>query len=98
MEATQKLSSPVDGPTHHLFLSCCNYYDCFVPCYAYICAPFTDLLHTGTPWVWGPTKQCAFDQLKQAFCSSPILVVPNMCANFVIKTVASEYYISGVLF
>ena len=94
--AIQKLNAPVDAATLHLFLGCCNYYDHFVPCYAHICAPLTDLLCTATPWVWGATQQRAFDQLKQALCSTPVLVLPNMHADFVIETDASDYCIGGV--
>ena len=36
------------------FLGCCNYYECFVPRCAHISAPLTDLLCTGTEWLWGP--------------------------------------------
>ena len=94
--AIQKLHAPMDAATLRLFLGFCNYYDFFVSSYACICAPLTDLLCTATPWVWGPTQQRAFDQLKQALCSVPVLVLPNMRTDFVIETDASDYCIGGV--
>ena len=95
--AIKKPNAPVDSATLRSFLGYCNYYDYFIPCYAHICAPLTDLLHTATPWVWGPTQQHAFYQLKQVLCSMPVLVLPSMHTDFVIETNASDYCISGVL-
>ena len=85
----------MDAPILHSFLGSYNYYDHFLPHYAHICTPLTDLLCTGTPWVWGPTQQYAFDQLKQALYSAPVLVLLNMHADFVIETNASDYCICG---
>ena len=92
----QKHHAPVDATTLFSFLGCCSYYDRFVPSYAHMCAPLTDFFGTATPWVWGATQQRAFDQLKQALCSVPVLVLPNMHADFVIETHAIDYCIDGV--
>ena len=54
VEAIAKLSAPTDVPTLRSFLGCCNYYKRFVPRYAHISAPLTDLLCTSAEWLWGP--------------------------------------------
>ena len=54
VEAIAKLSAPTDVHTLRSFLGCCNYYEHFVPRYAHISAPLTDLLYTGAEWLWGP--------------------------------------------
>ena len=35
------------------FLGLCAFYQRFIPDYATIATPLTDLLHKNTPWVWG---------------------------------------------
>ena len=97
VEAIAKLSAPMNIPTLRSFLGCCNYYERFVPRYAHISASLTDLLCTGAGWLWGPAWQAAFDKLKQALCSAPVLILPNMHGDFVVETDASDYCIGGVL-
>ena len=53
VEAIAKLSAPTDVHTLCSILGCCNYYKCFIPRYAHISAPLTDLLCTGAEWLWG---------------------------------------------
>ena len=47
VEDIAKLFAPTDVHTLCLFLGFCNYYEHFVPRYAHISAPLTDLLYTG---------------------------------------------------
>ena len=61
VEAIGKLSAPTGVYTLRLFLSCCHYYEYFIPRYANISAPLTDLLCTGAEWLWGLAQQAAFD-------------------------------------
>ena len=44
VEAIAKLSAPTDFHTLHSFLGCCNYYERFIPRYAHISTPLTDML------------------------------------------------------
>ena len=97
VEAIAKFSAPTAVPTLRSFLGFCNYYEHFVPRYAHISAPLTDLLCTGAEWLWGPAYQAAFDQLKHALSSAPVLVLPNMHGDFVVETNASDYCIGRVL-
>ena len=53
VEAIAKLSAPTDIPTLRSFLGCYNYYERFVPRYAHISAPLTNLLCAGADWLWG---------------------------------------------
>ena len=47
VEAIVKLSAPIDIHILRLFLGYCNYYERFIPRYAHISTPLTDLLRTG---------------------------------------------------
>ena len=54
VEAIAKLAAPTDVSKLCSFLGCCNFYERFVPSYARLAAPLTDLLGDKVPWVWGP--------------------------------------------
>ena len=49
------------------------------------------------PWTWGPSQQKAFDTLKEALMSPPILVYPDYDEPFVLHTDASGDGLGAVL-
>ena len=62
-----------------------------------IAAPLTDLLGSKVQWAWGAAEQVAFDTLKQALCTAPVLLMPDLQGDFVVDTDASQYSIGGVM-
>ena len=90
VEAIAKLSPPADVSQLRSFLGCCNFYKRFVKHYAEIAAPLTDLLGSKVQWVWGAAEQTAFDTLKQALCTAPVLLMPDLQGDFVVDTDASQ--------
>lgn len=97
VEAIAKLSPPVDVSQLRSFLGCCNFYERFIQHYAEIAAPLTDLLASKASWVWGSAEQAAFDSLKSALCTAPVLLMPDLRGDFVIDTDASQRSIGGVI-
>ena len=84
------------------FLGLANYYRRFVKNYSKIAAPLTALLSAGTPKVWLPTTwtddhTAAFQALKDALVSAPVLQAPDFSKPFTVKTDASDYAIGAVL-
>lgn len=73
-----------------------GYYRKFIRSYAVISKPLTDLLKKGT-FHWIHTSQEAFNKLKEAMSSSPLLDVPDFSEKFVVETDASQYDIGAVL-
>jgi len=49
------------------------------------------------PFVWGPEQQAAFDLLKKAFTSSPILRHFDYDREIIVETDALDYILAGIL-
>jgi transposase InsO family protein len=79
------------------FLGTCSYYRRFIPHFADIAAPLHKLTCKGVGFVW--TEECtsAFNRLKQALVSPPILAYPSPDGNYILDTDASNFAISGIL-
>lgn len=79
------------------FLGLANYYRKFIAGYSKKAASLTDLLKKDAKWVW--SKQCeeAFQNLKNAIASEPILKLPDFELPFEVHTDASDKAIGGVL-
>ena len=75
VETIAKLAPPADNSQLRRFLGCCDFYEHFVKHHAEIAAPLTDLLSSTVQWVWGAAEQTAFDTLKQALCTAPVLLM-----------------------
>lgn len=80
-----------------LFLGMCNYYRKFVKNYSKITTPLNNLLRKDVTFKWTSQCQNAFDSLKKALLSSPILSYPDMNKNFILTCDASSSAIGFVL-
>ncbi|XP_019105463.2 uncharacterized mitochondrial protein AtMg00860-like [Beta vulgaris subsp. vulgaris] len=78
------------------FLGFVGYYRKFVKGFALMSKPLTDLLKKGA-WGWHDEAQQAFEQLKTALNSAPVLAILNFTQPFVVETDASKLGIDAVL-
>ena len=81
------------------FLGLTRYYRKFMPAYATIAAPLTELLKKGKPEhiAWSAACDEAFVTLKECLTKTPILRVPDPQQRFIIQTDASDVGIRAVL-
>jgi hypothetical protein len=79
------------------FLGLGRYYRKFVRHFGVISQPLTKLFKKGVFFVWTQDHQLAFEGLKQALISAPVLALPNFDRPFIIETYACDVGIEAVL-
>ena len=96
-----KVQAMVDWPKPQFaravrgFLGLEGYYRKFVNDYGAIAPPLTALLKDG--FTWNDAAAAAFQALKTAVTSAPILALPNFTRPFVVECDASTYGFGAVL-
>ena len=97
----KKVQSIVDwqAPRHvkdlRSFLGLANYYRKFIAGYSKRAAALTDLLKKDTKWVWSERYDEAFQNLKNAIASEPILKQFDYELPFEVHIDASDQAIGG---
>jgi len=74
-----------------------QYYDSFIPKFAEVAFPLTELFKKDAPWIWEKRQEDAFLELKDAVSSPPCLLMPDLKLPFVVHVDASGYAIGCVL-
>src|SRR5258707_7881258 len=75
-----------------------NFYQKFIHDFSNIACPLYALTCKTQWWVWGSPEQEAFDALKKAVTSTPILTFPSQSSCFCLKCDASNLVTGAVLF
>ena len=81
------------------FLGFANFYRRFIKGFSRVVLPLTALTRkTGkSPFLWGTAAQEAFESLKKAFTTAPILRHADPTLPFVLETDASDFALGAVL-
>jgi hypothetical protein len=109
VKAITAYPKPTDVTGLRSFLGMTNYFRKFVYGYARIVHPLTDMLKnpakgTGapskhTPLKWTPAADAAFDQIKTALGSAPVLALPDWSEDAVFDLICDASYqgLAGIL-
>src|SRR5258706_1314645 len=79
------------------FLGFVNPHWKFIHNFSDIACPLYALTHKTQQWVWGSPKQEAFNALKKAVTSAPVLTFPSQSGHFCLECDASNFATGAVL-
>ncbi|CAI5988722.1 unnamed protein product [Closterium sp. NIES-65] len=96
IEAVKKWKVPENVKELQQFLGFANYYNRFVPQYAKIAAPLTDLLKKDTPYKWDTLHQQAMEHLQTALTTAPVLILLDPDKDYVVEADASDQAVGAV--
>jgi RNase H-like domain found in reverse transcriptase/Integrase zinc binding domain/Integrase core domain/Chromo (CHRromatin Organisation MOdifier) domain len=88
---------PADTKELQRFLGLVNYFAAYIPDFSTIAAPLHYIQRVGVAWVWGGDQQHAFDTLKLALVSAPLLVLPDPTLPYVMHSDSSGSALGAVL-
>jgi hypothetical protein len=98
VEAVRLWETPKNLKDVQRFLGFANFYRRFIKNVLGVARPITDLTQNkGLDFHWGPTQMVAFQQLKDAFTSTPILKHFDLSLQVTIETDASNFAIGCIL-
>ena len=79
------------------YLGFVNFYRHFIRDFSKIARPLHDLTRNDTPWHWNELEQSAFDAIKQAVTSAPILISADESKPFRVEADSSDFATGVVL-
>ena len=79
------------------FLGLAGYYRRFIERFAHRCAPMSELLKKENTWTWEKPQRDAFEDLKSAMTTAPVLAVPDPSLPYEVYVDASGFGIGAVL-
>ena len=97
VESVRTYPTPTNLKQIRSFLGLANCYRRFIPRFAHIANPLTNLTKKNQPFKWTTDCQNAFDLLKEKLVSAPILAFPDFTQEFILHVDASDFAIGMVL-
>lgn len=97
LEAVAKFPRPTTIKNIRQFMGLTGYFRHFVKNYAGIAKPLTSLLKRDRVWYWGNDEEEAFQELKAALTSCPVLALYNPEAETEVHTDASALGLAGMI-
>jgi hypothetical protein len=79
------------------FLGFINFYCRFIKDFSHIARPLHALMRKASKWKWGEPQQTAFEVLKHAVTTAPVLVFPSDTGKFRVEADASNFATGAVL-
>jgi len=79
------------------FIGFVNFYRCFIRDFSTIARPLFNLTRSDKAWNWDTKEQDAFERLKTAVTTAPVLVLPQDSEPFRIEADSSDFASGAVL-
>src|ERR1700734_200570 len=105
VQAIREWPQPKNVQEVRLFYGLINYYRRFIKFFSMIAAPLSDLFKAEDndkrkrrPIIWNTAHQVAFERLKDAITSAPVLIEPDETRPYVIETGASDFGLGIALY
>lgn len=98
IDAVKNFPVPVSVKQTRRLLGMAGWYRRFIPNFATVTAPITNLLKKGTKFIWTNEAQDAFETLKDLLTTAPILINPDYTKQFFIRCDASTQGVGSVLY
>lgn len=96
-QAVSEFPRPKTRKNIKQFLGLVGYYRRFVPDFAKIAKPLSQLLKREIRFLWGDSQERAFQTLKNILCTEPLLQYPKFDEPFLVTSDASDFAIGSVL-
>lgn len=97
VDAIAGMKPPRDLKQLRGFLQTCSWFRRFVPDFAAVAKPLTDLTKKDISWIWTEAQDAAFKRLKEALVTAPILRQADPTLPYILRTDASAYAIGACL-
>ena len=97
IKAIMEIKPPTNVSELRSFLGLTNFYRRFICKFAQIASPLYSLLKESVKWAWTSDCQKAFESLRDAIASSPVLIRPDFSKPFQLATDGSKIGYAGVL-
>lgn len=98
--AVQKWPAPLDVSQVRSFLGLSNYFRAFIQGYSTLVRPLINLTKKGVSWAWTDECRLAFEGVKSALISAPVLAQPDFsdsAPHFEVWCDASDFGTGAVL-
>ena len=97
VKAVMEWPVPTSADDVRSFLGLAGYYQSFVKNFSEIVSPLTDCLHNGKKFEWNEKQQDAFNKIKMAMSTAPVLILPDPNLPYTIMTDASGIAVGASL-
>jgi hypothetical protein len=72
------------------------FYSILVLDFAEAVKPLTEFTRKDWQFIWGPSQQKAFEDMKDRLCTTPVLAYLNFDLPFILKTDASKVMLATI--